>query len=316
MKKFFQYLQGIGPGIFAIGYTIGTGSVTAMVVAGSQYGMQLLWVLFFSCLFSWVLMEAYGRYYLVTGETALYSFRKRLKFGNIIGLLIISCSNPLEGIWDDSIDSKRSISVDTSISYQATLTSDNIDKRRLSKEYQQASNKIEFLGKAGLILDSIIYSHIIPYWYGTPWTFTGHTDTPQKGTIACGYFVSTTLKHAGFNLNRYKLAQAASKQAGEALVGKGNLKAITGSPSKLKEFMMKNCKPGLYFLGLDFHEAYLWLTIDELYIIHSNYINYQGVMKEKALESAALAASKSFWFAPIGGTASLTKKWLLGTRLN
>ena len=89
MNKLLQYLKGIGPGIFAIGYTIGTGSVTAMVVAGSQYGMQLLWVLLFSCLFSWVLMEAYGRYYLVTGETALYSFKKHLKFGRLIGILII-----------------------------------------------------------------------------------------------------------------------------------------------------------------------------------------------------------------------------------
>jgi len=89
LNKLLQYLKGIGPGIFAIGYTIGTGSVTAMVVAGSQYGMQLLWVLLFSCLFSWVLMEAYGRYYLVTGETALYSFKKHLKFGRLIGILII-----------------------------------------------------------------------------------------------------------------------------------------------------------------------------------------------------------------------------------
>lgn len=79
----------IGPGFFAIGYTIGTGSVTSMIVAGSQFGMQLLWVLFLSCLFSWVLMEAYGRYSLVTGETALYSFRKNLKFGNVITILII-----------------------------------------------------------------------------------------------------------------------------------------------------------------------------------------------------------------------------------
>lgn len=90
MNKLLKYLKAIGPGIFAIGYTIGTGSVTSMVVAGSQFGMQLLWVLFFSCLFSWVLMEAYGRYYLVTGETALYSFRKNLKFGKFIGILIIA----------------------------------------------------------------------------------------------------------------------------------------------------------------------------------------------------------------------------------
>ena len=89
LKKLYQFLLGIGPGIFAIGYTIGTGSVTSMIVAGSSYGMQLLWVLALSCLFSWVLMEAYGRYYLVTGETALYAFRKRLKFGSLIAILII-----------------------------------------------------------------------------------------------------------------------------------------------------------------------------------------------------------------------------------
>jgi Mn2+/Fe2+ NRAMP family transporter len=89
LKRTYQSLSIIGPGIMAIGYTIGTGSVTSMIVAGSQFGMQLLWVLVLSCLFSWVLMEAYGRYYLVTGETALYSFRKRLKYGGLIGVLII-----------------------------------------------------------------------------------------------------------------------------------------------------------------------------------------------------------------------------------
>ncbi len=89
LKKIYNWLLAIGPGIFAIGFTIGTGSVTSMVVAGSQFGMQLLWVLFLSCFFSWVLMEAYGRYYLVTGETALYSFRKQLKLGGLISILII-----------------------------------------------------------------------------------------------------------------------------------------------------------------------------------------------------------------------------------
>lgn len=89
INKILQFLLGIGPGIFAIGYTIGTGSVTSMIVAGSTYGMQLLWVLFLSCLFSWVLMEAYGRYYLVSGETALFAFKKHLKFGSLISILII-----------------------------------------------------------------------------------------------------------------------------------------------------------------------------------------------------------------------------------
>lgn len=89
LKKVMQWLLAIGPGIFAIGYTIGTGSVTSMIVAGSSYGMQLLWVLFLSCLFSWVLMEAYGRYSIVTGETALFGFRKYLKYGSLMAILII-----------------------------------------------------------------------------------------------------------------------------------------------------------------------------------------------------------------------------------
>ncbi len=89
IKKIFLSLLAIGPGIFAIGYTIGTGSVTSMIVAGSRFGMQLLWVLFLSCFFSWVLMEAYGRFALVTGETALFGFRKHLKYGKLIAILII-----------------------------------------------------------------------------------------------------------------------------------------------------------------------------------------------------------------------------------
>ncbi|KGK28810.1 iron transporter [Cellulophaga sp. E6(2014)] len=78
-----------GPGIFAIGYTIGTGSVTSMIVAGSTYGMQLLWVLLLSCVFSGILMYAYGNFALVTGETALFAFKKHLKYGKLIAILII-----------------------------------------------------------------------------------------------------------------------------------------------------------------------------------------------------------------------------------
>ena len=48
---------------------------------------------------------------------------------------------------------------------------------------------------------------IIPHWYGTPWSFGGHTAIPNQGKIACGYFISTTLRDMGINLNRYKLAQ-------------------------------------------------------------------------------------------------------------
>lgn len=90
MKKLFQFILSFGPGIFAIGYTIGTGSVTSMIVAGSTFGMDLLWVLFFSCLFSGVLIYVSGTYYLTTGESLLFAVRKHLPVaGKGLALAII-----------------------------------------------------------------------------------------------------------------------------------------------------------------------------------------------------------------------------------
>ncbi len=90
LERLWLMLLSLGPGIFCIGYTVGTGSVTSMAKAGSQFGMQLLWVLLLSCVFSWVLMEAYGRYAIVTGLTSIYSFKTKLKAGKTIAILIVA----------------------------------------------------------------------------------------------------------------------------------------------------------------------------------------------------------------------------------
>ncbi|MEM9830408.1 MAG: Nramp family divalent metal transporter [Bacteroidota bacterium] len=89
LQKIWLALLSIGPGLFCIGYTIGTGSVTSMAKAGSQFGMQLLWVLMLSCFFSWLLMEAYGRYAVVTGFTSIHSFKTRLKAGKLVAILVV-----------------------------------------------------------------------------------------------------------------------------------------------------------------------------------------------------------------------------------
>ncbi|MBN1345091.1 MAG: Nramp family divalent metal transporter [Phycisphaerae bacterium] len=88
-KRAWLILLTVGPGIFCIGYTIGTGSVTSMATSGSKYGMQLLWVLALSCLFSWVLMEAYGRYAVVTGGTSIHSVKTKVRFGKPLSILMM-----------------------------------------------------------------------------------------------------------------------------------------------------------------------------------------------------------------------------------
>lgn len=89
LKRIWYLLLAVGPGIFCIGYTIGTGSVTAMAKAGSEFGMQLLWVLVLSVFFAWVLMEAYGRYAVVTGDTAIHSFRKKIRHGKWLAIAVV-----------------------------------------------------------------------------------------------------------------------------------------------------------------------------------------------------------------------------------
>ena len=81
-------LAALGPGIFAIGYTIGTGSVTSMAKAGADYGLGMLWVLCLSCLFSGILMTAYGRFAAVTGETSLHGIRRFLPGGTVLAALV------------------------------------------------------------------------------------------------------------------------------------------------------------------------------------------------------------------------------------
>lgn len=66
------------PGIFLLGFNIGTGSVTAMAKAGATYGMSLLWTIVASCLATYCMINLYSRYTMVTGETALQAFRKHI----------------------------------------------------------------------------------------------------------------------------------------------------------------------------------------------------------------------------------------------
>lgn len=82
-------LVAVGPGLFLIGYNIGTGSVTTMAKTGAEHGMSLFWALVLSCIFTYILMVAYGKFTIVTGRTALYSIRTEFKNGWLLALYIL-----------------------------------------------------------------------------------------------------------------------------------------------------------------------------------------------------------------------------------
>jgi len=89
IRKLFLALSAVGPGLFLIGYNIGTGSVTTMAKSGAEHGMSLFWALLLSCIFTFVLMVAYGQVTLITGKTALANFKSHYKYGNILAIYIM-----------------------------------------------------------------------------------------------------------------------------------------------------------------------------------------------------------------------------------
>jgi manganese transport protein len=89
MRKLRLALSAVGPGLFLIGYNIGTGSVTTMAKSGAEHGMSLFWALLLSCVFTFVLMVAYGQVTLVTGKTALNNFKSHLKYGHMLAIYIM-----------------------------------------------------------------------------------------------------------------------------------------------------------------------------------------------------------------------------------
>jgi len=78
LTKTKRLLKSLLPGIFLFGFTVGTGSVTAMAKAGADYGMSLLWTVFLSCTITYLLINLFGKYTLVTGETTLAAIKKRI----------------------------------------------------------------------------------------------------------------------------------------------------------------------------------------------------------------------------------------------
>jgi Mn2+/Fe2+ NRAMP family transporter len=80
----------VGPGLFLIGYNIGTGSITTMAKAGADYGMTLFWALILSCIFTYILMVAYGKLTLVTGNTALNNIKKQYSWGKFLAIYIMT----------------------------------------------------------------------------------------------------------------------------------------------------------------------------------------------------------------------------------
>lgn len=120
-KRIKNILKNFGPAFFIIGYVVGTGSVTSMVVSGARFGLSLSWALLLSCFFSYFLIISISKLTIVSGNTLMYNFKEA--FGKpltifIITALLISIVSSVIGVMGVVAEvTMEWISVKTSISF-------------------------------------------------------------------------------------------------------------------------------------------------------------------------------------------------------
>jgi len=84
------------PGLFLIGYNIGTKSITTMAKTGAEHKISLFWALVLLCIFTYSLIVAYGKFTTATGNTVFYNIRAKSKSGWLLALYILNAQIPEE----------------------------------------------------------------------------------------------------------------------------------------------------------------------------------------------------------------------------
>ncbi|MBR9913279.1 MAG: hypothetical protein GYB32_00395 [Algicola sp.] len=196
--------------------------------------------------------------------------------------------------------------------YQDILEAIETDRRFFKQFY--ATQKTKAIDSVSNYLYTTLLNELVPHWYGTEWDFNGYTNVPNKGEIACGYFVSTTLKHLGFDLNRYKMAQQAGLLEAQVLQPKSELRSFSNKSFEvLKQQLNAVYSNGIYFVGLDNHVGYVLIKNKELYFLHSSYCDDKVVIE--LAETSPCFSSNYYVFAEISTNRALLKKWLFKEHL-
>jgi len=233
--------------------------------------------------------------------------------------LLIGCKSSLEkksenllsNTAKDTIPFTQKIEIDTiqepPIDVEKHITNYKSLKRRISNykaSHKNTSKEIISKKISGLLIDSIF-----PYWIGTTWDFNGYTETPLKGDIACGYFVSTTIRDVDIKINRYKIAQKGATDIIKSLCDTTSLKNFS-SVKDIESYAKTLNENQLMIIGLDFHVGFIYKKNQEIYFAHSNYINNKGVMIEKLNDSEALKHSKNYIIGDFSNNETILNHWI------
>jgi hypothetical protein len=193
------------------------------------------------------------------------------------------------------------------------LTADlEIRRLDLAKRHSIARNPVD---KAALENDArVILEHYLPElmrcWLGTPWDFNGTAKAPGAGKIACGYFVATVLKDAGFQVDRYKLAQQPSGNILQSFLPKNSCVLTAGEDYQVFSSRVALREPGIYIIGLDTHVAFLVVRQGGFRFIHSSGSRPWCVVEEGPDQAHVLQKSGWRMLGNLTADPTVLRRWL------
>ena len=207
----------------------------------------------------------------------------------------------------------QSSSAEAPLNYKDVIANLEAKRGTLALRYQQtasATKQTEIITEARNLVTLSIYREIFPSWYGTAWDFNGTTEVPRQGKIACGYFVTTVLRDAGWRLQRTRLAQQASENIIMSLTTESYVKRFRRVA--IDDFVSAVSKwgAGIYVVGLDIHTGFIVNTGEEVYFIHASYVEPYVVVREKATESKILGTSNYRVLGKVTADDVFIRKWL------
>jgi hypothetical protein len=187
----------------------------------------------------------------------------------------------------------------------------------LAKRYAKAKTPLErelVEQDARLVLEETLPA-MMRCWLGTPWDFHGTAEGPGKGKIACGYFVATVLKDAGFRVDRYRLAQQPSENILRTFLAKDACSLTIGKEYEAFATSLGDVTPGIYVIGLDTHVAFLVVRQDGFRFIHSSGSRPWCVVDEGRNEAEVLKRSNWRMLGNFTGDAGVLRSWLKGEKI-
>ncbi len=218
---------------------------------------------------------------------------------------------PPTSLMTTSDDKKSQTYVPDPEAYAVTVAEIKAHRQQLADEYQQArteEDRQKVIESARSLLD-LTMPFLMRCWLGTPWDFNGTATEPGGGKIACGYFVSTIMRDAGFNVQRISLAQQPSQNIILTFLPRSKLHIKTAT--KYSDYMdiVRRKNHGIYIIGLDKHVGFLIYNDHGLQFMHSGGV-LKKVVCETQQEAYAIEHSNYRVIGNLTANDQLIKKWL------